>query len=170
MSTPPSPTSQQPLNEPVSRQPQHKEPASASGVIDAFFEQNPSVAADADNLVVFYRRYQEQHCPMLVGHTEAASLRRENDVLFMAILMAGSFHDHSQQERIASCCVDLIMENIQQQEKRNFKLLEGINCFLAWYTFIPPPYLTGLPTSNRKFPSKAATFLTNSCNWPGPME
>ncbi|KAH8845659.1 hypothetical protein MCOR07_008713 [Pyricularia oryzae] len=132
MSTPPSPTSQQPLNEPVSRQPQHKEPASASGVIDAFFEQNPSVAADADNLVVFYRRYQEQHCPMLVGHTEAASLRRENDVLFMAILMAGSFHDHSQQERIASCCVDLIMENIQQQEKRNFKLLEGINCFLAW--------------------------------------
>lgn len=75
---------------------------------------------------------------MLVGHTEAASLRRDNEVLFMAILMAGSFNDHAQQERIASCCVDVIMENIQQPEKRTFKLLEGINCFLAWYdTFIP---------------------------------
>ncbi|KAI6363657.1 hypothetical protein MCOR25_005835 [Pyricularia grisea] len=132
MSSPSSPASHQPLSEPASRQPRRKEAASASGPIHAFFAQNPSVAADADNLVAFYRRYQEQHCPMLVGHTEAASLRRDNEVLFMAILMAGSFNDHAQQERIASCCVDVIMENIQQPEKRTFKLLEGINCFLAW--------------------------------------
>ncbi|TLD23744.1 hypothetical protein PspLS_06943 [Pyricularia sp. CBS 133598] len=133
LSTPSSPASHQALNEPVSSQPRHNEPASASGVIDAFFAQNPGVAADADNLVGFYKRYQEQHCPMLVGHVEGASLRRENEVLFMAILMAGSFNDHPQQERIASCCVDLIMDHLRQPEKRTFKLLEGINCFLAWY-------------------------------------
>ncbi|TLS27166.1 hypothetical protein PpBr36_04774 [Pyricularia pennisetigena] len=138
MSMPSSPASHQAMNEASSRQPRQDQPASGSGIIDAFFEQNPSVAADADNLVDFYRRYQEQHCPMLVGHTTGTSLRRDNEVLFMAILMAGSFNDRPQQERIASCCVGVIMENIRQPEKRNFKLLYGINCFLAWSHAMKP--------------------------------
>jgi len=92
-------------------------------------------SAEAEALLLNFRRNQALFAPFvqIPDDATASSLRSENPMLFLAVMVAASHNDPARQENFSKASMAYVADQVLIQGRKNLALLQGMLVLLNWY-------------------------------------